>query len=115
MAGIGMVVLNVGDVQRAARFYTEALGYRLRNDPIGDDSAVLVPRDGDGPAIVLDESDRMHLDLQVADEAAMHAEVERLIGLGAQRAPWTYPDGAGFVVLQDTEGNLFCVVNSSRH
>jgi len=23
-----------------------------------------------------------------------------------------YPDGANFVVLADTEGNLFCVVNT---
>jgi hypothetical protein len=25
---------------------------------------------------------------------------------------WVYPPDAGFVVLSDTEGNLFCVVNT---
>jgi hypothetical protein len=39
-------------------------------------------------------------------------EVERLVSLGAQRVPdWPYPDGANFVVLRDTEGNLFCVLD----
>jgi hypothetical protein len=26
---------------------------------------------------------------------------------------WVYPDAASFVVLSDTEGNLFCVVNTA--
>lgn len=25
--------------------------------------------------------------------------------------PWPYPEGADFVVLRDTGGNLFCVVD----
>jgi hypothetical protein len=37
--------------------------------------------------------------------------VERLIDLGAHRVEWHYSDDASFVVLADTEGNLFCVVN----
>ena len=33
-------------------------------------------------------------------------------GTQAQPVPdWPYPDGADFVVLRDTEGNLFCVIN----
>jgi hypothetical protein len=39
--------------------------------------------------------------------------VERLLALGAQRVPWTYPENASFVVLADPEGNLFCVVDTS--
>jgi hypothetical protein len=38
--------------------------------------------------------------------------VERLIGLGARQVEWEYPDDANFVVLADTEGNVFCVVNA---
>jgi catechol 2,3-dioxygenase-like lactoylglutathione lyase family enzyme len=114
MARIDTVVLHVKDVRRAAEFYTEALGYELRDGPIGDESPVLVPRDGDGPAITLDESDRTHLDLRTAGEAEQRAEVDRLVGLGARRVPWDYPEGATFVVLEDPEGNVFCVVDSSR-
>jgi len=71
-----------------------------------------VPRGGGGPALLLDEGDRMHLDLWAANAAEQHAEVERLLALGATRVDWVYPDGADFVVLADTEGNLFCVVDA---
>ena len=40
----------------------------------------------------------------------LQTEVERLISLGATRVDWDYPEGADFVVLADTEGNLFCVI-----
>lgn len=33
-----------------------------------------------------------------------------VLALGAKRVYWTYPEGADFVVLADTEGNLFCVI-----
>ncbi|MEU4767444.1 VOC family protein [Actinosynnema sp. NPDC023794] len=114
MTHLGSVVLKVADVRRAAEFWTRTLGYDLVNGPIGDESPVLAPKDGNGPTITLDEDDRTHLDLHVADEAELRAEVERLIGLGAVRVPWTYPPGADFVVLADTEGNLFCVVVTER-
>ena len=40
----------------------------------------------------------------------LETEVERLLALGAKRVEWTYPEDADFVVLADTEGNLFCVI-----
>jgi Glyoxalase-like domain len=62
--------------------------------------------------MALDESDRTHLDLHVDSAEEQQAEVTRLISLGATRVDWTYPDNAHLVVLADTEGNLFCVVNT---
>lgn len=50
---------------------------------------------------------RHHLDLYASDQAA---EVERLLGLGAQRVEWRYEPGADYVVLADPDGNGFCVV-----
>jgi hypothetical protein len=38
------------------------------------------------------------------------AEVERLVALGATRYPWRYKPADDFVVLEDPDGNLFCVV-----
>jgi hypothetical protein len=104
MVRIDTVVINATDARRAADFW----GYTPRSDG----SLTLVPKDGDGPAVNLDETDRTHLDLRVANAAEQQAEVERLVALGAQRMDWQYPDGADFVVLADTEGNLFCVVNA---
>jgi len=109
MARIGSVVLNVTDIGRAATFWRSALGYKFRES--GNPGA-LVPEHGEGPALLLDETDRTHLDLHVASEQEQRSEVERLLSLGAKQVDWVYPDGAYFVVLSDTEGNLFCVVNT---
>ena len=34
------------------------------------------------------------------------------IGLGARRYPWRYQPGADYVVLEDPDRNLFCVVQT---
>lgn len=55
----------------------------------------------------------IHLDLYARDQGA---EVERLVALGARRVEdWPYPDEPhDFVVLQDPDGNRFCVVDASE-
>lgn len=84
-----------------------ALGYVGR----ADNPAFLGPPDGVGTQLHLDEDDHAHLDLwSVEAESDVGAEVSRLVDLGAVRVDWTHPDDADFVVLADTEGNLFCVV-----
>jgi catechol 2,3-dioxygenase-like lactoylglutathione lyase family enzyme len=110
MVRVGSVVMNVSDIHRAAEFWGRALGYV----PHPGNPAFLVPESGEGPRLHLDEEDRMHLDLWVADEEEQLAEIERLVSLGARRVDWVYPDGADFVVLADPEGNLFCVVNAGQ-
>jgi len=50
---------------------------------------------------------RLHLDLYTVDQ---DGEVERLVELGATRYPWRYEAGDDFVVLEDPDRNLFCVV-----
>jgi len=109
MPQIGSLVLNVTDIDRAADFWRNALDYVPR---AGDNPGALVSPRSKAPALLLDETDRTHLDLHVASEKEQQAEVERLISLGARHVDWVYPDGANFVVLADTEGNLFCVVNT---
>ena len=110
MLRIGSIVLKVAANPRAARFWTEALTYV----PTPANPDFLVPAGGEGPRLHLDETDRTHLDLWVDSEAEQRAEVERLVALGATRVDWDYPEGADFVVLADTEGNLFCVVNTAE-
>jgi len=107
---LGSVVMNVSDIRRAAEFWKSALGY----SPQPGNPAFLAPKSGEGAHLHLDEDDRMHLDLWAADEQEQLAEVERLISLGATRVDWVYPDDSDFVVLADTEGNLFCVVNAGQ-
>ncbi|MFI0975666.1 VOC family protein [Streptomyces sp. NPDC021093] len=126
MLRIGSVVMGVSDVPRATAFWTAALGY-VPLEETEDDWVVLVPEKGGagaaaGPQLALglsetpvQEHPRIHLDLYAGDAAAQAAEVERLIGLGAQRVEWdAYPPDADFVVLADTEGNRFCVIDTGR-
>ena len=109
---IGSIIINVADMNRAAEFWGTALGYGIRGGGVNEDeSTVLVPAKAKCPAVTLDGSDRMHLDLHVDSEEELVAEVDRLVSLGARQVDWAYPDGAAFVVLADPEGNLFCVVN----
>jgi hypothetical protein len=117
MLRIGSIVLRVDDLQREAAFWTAALDYVTRPET-SDDFMLLRPRDGDGPNLSLDRvkaaarvPPRIHLDLYAADPAA---EVERLIGLGASEVHWDKrPPDADYVILEDPEGNRFCVVDAS--
>jgi len=116
--------MGVGDLQRALEFWRQALGYVPRSGEVGpdDDFVVLVPANGPGTALALgtsvspvQEHPRVHLDLYVDGADAQAAEVERLVSLGAERVDWDlYPEDPDFIVLADTEGNRFCVVDT-RH
>ncbi|WP_329565855.1 VOC family protein [Kitasatospora sp. NBC_01266] len=56
---------------------------------------------------------RVHLDLQPADRSR-EEEVARLLGLGATLlADHRQPDGTGWALLADPEGNEFCVERSA--
>ncbi len=47
-----------------------------------------------------------------AAAAEQEAEADRLVSLGASRVDWDrFPDDPDFIVLADTEGNRFCIVN----
>lgn len=90
-----------------------------------DRSAVLDPA-GNGPRVFFQRvpegkraKNRVHLDVRAApglqgDErmAALEAEAERLVALGATRQARHEPQpplGAGHLVMADPEGNEFCL------
>jgi catechol 2,3-dioxygenase-like lactoylglutathione lyase family enzyme len=119
MLTFGVVVLGVTDRQRAKEFWCAALGYQAREDGFGGWAMVLVPQGGTGTTIALQLSEtpppdypRFHLDLHVPNAAEQEAEADRLVSLGAVRVGWdSYPDDPDFIVLADTEGNRFCIVD----
>jgi hypothetical protein len=123
MLEIGTIVMGVDDFRRAVAFWTAALDY-VPNRPIaeGDDFVILIPRTGQGTRLALDTSEspvqehpRVHLDLYSIDAADQQAQIERLISIGGSRADWDlYPDDPDFVVMEDTEGNRFCVIDTSQ-
>ena len=98
------------------------LGYDIVTFDVADDGfTILRPPSGDGTRLAIHRSDvpaqdrpRVHLDLIADDAIEQRAEIDRLIELGAERAAWTYPHDPDWVVLSDTEGNRFCVVDASH-
>lgn len=114
MLTIGSIVWGARDPQRAAEFWMAALDYRLLREP-SDDWVMIAPRSGEGQQIAIMQVDaeasdrrRHHLDLYADDQSA---EVSRLIDLGATEVPeWRYESDSDYVVLDDPDGNRFCVV-----
>jgi catechol 2,3-dioxygenase-like lactoylglutathione lyase family enzyme len=119
MLTFGVVVLGVTDRQRAEEFWSAALGYEVREDGFGGWARVLSPPGGTGTMIALqtsrtppEEHPRLHVDLHVTGVAEQEAEAERLVSLGASRVDWdSFPDDPDFIVLEDPEGNRFCIVD----
>lgn len=116
MLKIVSIVIRVDDLTAQSRFWQAALDY-VERDLADDDWVVLKPRDGDGPCISLDAHHservlppRIHLDIYAEDQAA---EVRRLAELGAREVQWDgRPDDADYVIMEDSEGNRFCIVES---
>ena len=113
---IGSIVVRCFEFDRMLAFWQEALGYEPREPPT-DGWVVLRDPEGRGPNLSLDRvpepldppgtTSRVHVDLYTTDQAR---EVERLIAIGATRHRQDYPPDADFVVLEDPDGNRFCVV-----
>jgi catechol 2,3-dioxygenase-like lactoylglutathione lyase family enzyme len=116
---MGVIVLGVTDRERATAFWSAALGWDVRTDGFGGWAVLVTPPDGRGTPIALQHSEtplqdypRLHLDLHAGSAAEQEAEAARLVALGARRVDWdSFPDDPDFVVLADTEGNRFCIVD----
>ena len=121
------LVIDCQDPRRLADFWQQALDYRhLEVDPDGD---VLISdrkrtpaerRTGGHPPLLYfirvpdgpkKTKNRLHIDLSPTDRDR-HAEVARLLALGARPAD-IGQDDPGWTVLTDPEGNEFCVLRPS--
>lgn len=118
MVKIGSIVVRCYEFDKMLQFWQQALGYVPREAPTST-WAVLHDPAGRGPNLSLErvpekrpgKRSRLHLDLYTNDR---HAEVERLVSVGAIRYPWRYRPSSDFVVLEDPDGNLFCVVQKAE-
>jgi predicted enzyme related to lactoylglutathione lyase len=106
------IAVDATDLERVARFWEAALGYRRLYVRLP--YVVSGPPEGvAGPRLVVQQvpeppagKSRVHLDLRVADP---QAEVRRLVGLGATVEREVAEAGTGWVVMRDPEGTHFCV------
>jgi catechol 2,3-dioxygenase-like lactoylglutathione lyase family enzyme len=113
---IGSVVIDCINFDKMLAFWQEALHYITRrpaeagwvilHDPSGRNTNVSLNQVQ--PSEKLMGRNWLHFDLYTNDQKG---EVERLLKLGAARHPQTYEGDEDFVVLEDPDGNLFCVVD----
>ena len=115
---IGSIVIRCYEFEKMLVFWQKALHYVPR-EPAQGGWVVLHDPEGRGPNLSLDKvsekrsgkRSRLHLDLYANNR---EREVERLIEIGAVRYPWRYRPNDDFVVLEDPDGNLFCVVQVAQ-
>jgi len=122
MFEINAITVDCTDPYRQALFWSEVTGWQEDpddpNNP-GDPAGRIVSTHGvsllfipvpEGKTV----KNRMHLDLRPT-ERTRDEEVTRLLNIGATLVDdLRRPDGTGWVVLADPEGNEFCVERSAR-
>jgi predicted enzyme related to lactoylglutathione lyase len=110
-----VVVLDCADLDRAADFWTTALGYR-REEYGGGPYLSLVPQDGPGVELLLQRTadpksgkNRVHLDLRTGDLDVEVARVQAAGGTVLTPEP-VVEHGWRWHVLADPDGNELCVL-----
>lgn len=108
------ITFDTPDPYRLAQFWSALTGHPVsEDDHPGDPEALVVMPEGPGLLFVTVDDpktvkNRVHLDLQ--PDTTRDAEVERAIGLGATLIDDRRgPEGRGWVVLADPDGNEFCI------
>ncbi|MEU6931401.1 VOC family protein [Streptomyces sp. NPDC046374] len=112
------VAIDCADAYGLARFWSTVTGCPLEPDARPGDRETQVTL-GEGPVLYFNQvpepkttKNRMHLCLR--PETTRDREVEWLLGLGATFVgDHRNPDGTGWAVLADPEGNEFCVLRSA--
>ncbi|MDX2679770.1 VOC family protein [Streptomyces sp. NY05-11A] len=115
-SAIRHVTIDSSDAYALGSFWAEVLGQPLHEDDKPGDPEALI--EGAGLLFVTvpepkSKKNRVHFDLQPQD-GTREEEVERLLALGATLVDdHRRPDGTGWAVLVDPEGNEFCVERSA--
>ncbi|MEU3981019.1 VOC family protein [Streptomyces sp. NPDC026672] len=110
------VTVDSADAYALATFWSDVLGQPLHKEDRPGDPEALIEEAGLLFVTVLEPKtvkNRVHLDLQPQDRTR-DEEVARVLGLGATLVDdQRNPDGTGWAVLADPEGNEFCVERSA--
>lgn len=114
------------DAYAQSEWWKKVLGYTDvegdPNEPGHEECMIVPPTDGSagasGPLLFIEVPEgksvknRLHLDLRPTDRTR-EEEVDRVVALGAAVLDdRRTPDGRGWVVLADPEGNEFCILRS---
>ncbi len=111
---------DANDPLRLARFWGDALGWRMADDP--QDGMALLPGDDTGFRIRFlptqaqkTGQNQMHFDLTSTSAEDQQQTVARSLGLGARHIDIGQRPEEGHVVLADPEGNEFCVIEPGNN
>ncbi len=109
------------DAYAMSVFWGQVLGFTQdpdNPDEPGDEECLILSADGTQRLLFIEVPEpkqvknRLHLDL-VPAEGTRDDELARLLELGARTVDdRRRPDGSGWVVLADPEGNEFCILRS---
>ena len=110
---IDTLTFDCADTMLVARFWAAALGFDVDPDSGPEDASISDPSGSHHlffqpvpePKVA---KNRLHIDLRPS--VVMAAEVERLEGLGATVQARVDVEGSFWTVMQDPEGNEFCVL-----
>ena len=118
---ISHTTIDCLDAYALSAWWKDVIGYTDvpgdPNEPGHEECMILDPESGHRLLFIevpdaKSVKNRLHFDLAPTN-ATRDEEVERVLGLGAgQLADLRRPDGTGWVVLTDPEGNEFCVLRS---
>ena len=108
------IVIDAHDLPRLARFWTQALGWKVLSER---EREIVIGTDENAPVgicfmPVTDQKivkNRVHLDI-TTEAQDRDQEIDRLLGLGAQRVDVGQTGKESWTVLADPEGNEFCVI-----
>lgn len=114
---IRTITVDCADEAVVAHFWEDVLGWHAELDEEGHDAYLANPTGG--PNLLFQRvpepktvKNRVHLDLGPTDRTR-DEEVGRLVAGGATVVgDHRQPDGKGWVVLADPEGNEFCIERS---
>jgi len=116
VGSIAAVVVHAQDPARLGEFWRQAAGGKLQTN--GEEVATLTLTTP-GPFLEFVRhaepktvKNRLHLDVAPYAEDDQAAEVSRLTGLGAVRADVGQEGGVSWIVLNDPEGQEFCVLSA---
>jgi predicted enzyme related to lactoylglutathione lyase len=108
------IVIDAHDLPKLARFWTQALGWQVLSER---EREIVIGTDENAPVgicfmPVTDQKivkNRVHLDI-TTEAQDRDQEIDRLLGLGAQRVDVGQTGKESWTVLADPEGNELCVI-----
>jgi catechol-2,3-dioxygenase len=110
------IVIDCAEPQMLAEFWSKALGFEIKG---GDDQYLFLANPTKGGAHLLLQrvpeakaaKNRMHFDLHTNKRLE---EVQRILALGATQVEENQLHTTKWTVMNDPEGNEFCIVQDDR-